>query len=119
MVDNMDYSLASSQQIKESLCRRIEQIRISRNITQVRLAELAGVSEKTIKRLENGQGVSLDTFIRVLIALNLQENLNILLPDPTIRPIERVSNKGKERQRSRPGKTVEQADGWTWGDERE
>ena len=116
MFYNIEFSTANSSQIEAALCNRLESIRLSRNITQARLAEEAGVSTRTIGRLEKGQGVSLDTFIRVMTALGIQQNLEALLPDPTVRPIERVGLKSRERQRARPAKSGDEAPAWSWGD---
>lgn len=113
---NIDFSVATSGQIETALCKRLENIRLSRNITQVQLAEEAGVSPRTIGRLEKGQGVSLDTFIRIMMALGVQQNLEALLPDPTVRPIERVGMSAGERKRARPSKSVEELPTWSWGD---
>jgi len=114
-----DFAIASSAQIETALCARLEQIRLARNITQAQLAEEAGVSLRTIGRLEKGQGVSLDTFIRVLVALGIQQNLESLLPDPTVRPVERMSAGGKERQRARPRPSDNERSPWAWGDEKD
>jgi len=114
---NIDFSLASSNQIEAALCKRLEDIRLSRNTTQAQLAMEAGVSLRTIGRLEKGQGVSLDTFIRVLTALRIQQNLENLLPDPDVRPIERVDIGGEERKRARPRvRSSDESSGWSWGD---
>jgi transcriptional regulator with XRE-family HTH domain len=111
----IDFHTASSEQIEAALCDRLEQIRLSRNITQQKLADEAGVSLRTIVRMEQGEGVSLDTFIRVLIALGIQNNLETLLPDPSVRPVERVGL-GKERKRARPQPEDEKPAQWAWGD---
>ncbi len=103
---NIEFSVATSDQIEAALCKRLESIRLSRNITQAQLAEEAGVSPRTIGRLEKGQGVSLDTFIRIMMALRIQQNLEALLPDPTVRPIEGVGMDDAERKRARPTKPV-------------
>jgi transcriptional regulator with XRE-family HTH domain len=116
MADNIDFSVATSQQIEAALCKQLERIRLSRNVTQVQLAAEAGVSPRTIGRLEKGQGVSLDTFIRVLTALGIQQNLQSLLPDPTVRPIERITAGGGERQRARPARADRPPPAWAWGD---
>ena len=115
----IDFNVATSQQIELSLCEQIGKIRLVRNLTQEQVAVKAGVSLKTIGRLERGQGSSLDTFIRVMIALGLQSNLMSLLPDPDIRPIERVTERGSERQRARPISSSESETPWKWGDEKE
>jgi putative transcriptional regulator len=117
--ENNTFALASSEQIEAALCARIEQIRLARNTTQAKLAEEAGVSPKTIWRLEQGQGVSLDTFIRVLTALGLDRHLETLLPDPTIRPVERTGKTGKERKRARPNQSKREDSTWVWGDEKD
>ena len=116
MTHKIDFHLASSEKIEGALSRRLEEIRLSRNITQSRLAREAGVSRSTITRLvQDGKGISLDSFIRIMQALQLQGHLEALLPDPTIRPLERIKMKGKRRQRARPRKTEKQE--WTWDDE--
>ena len=115
----IDFSIATSDQIEAVLCKRIESIRLSRNITQEQLADEAGVSIRTIGRLEKGQGVSMDTFIRVMIALRIQQNLETLLPDPTVRPIERIGLDAGERKRARPTKSKNELPTWSWGDEEE
>jgi transcriptional regulator with XRE-family HTH domain len=112
----IDFSVATSDQIEAALCKRLENIRLSRNITQIQLADEAGVSPRTIGRLEKGQGVSVDTFIRVLTALGIQQNLEALLPDPTVRPIERIDIGGGERKRARPGLSSDERAIWSWGD---
>lgn len=116
MAYKIDFSVATSDQIEAALCERLENIRLSRNITQIQLAKEAGVSPRTIGRLEKGQGVSVDTFIRVLTALGIQQNLEALLPDPTVRPVERVGIGGGERKRARPGLHSDEGAMWSWGD---
>jgi transcriptional regulator with XRE-family HTH domain len=113
---NIEFSIATSDQIEAALCKRLESIRLSRNTTQAQLAEEAGVSPRTIGRLEKGQGVSMDTFIRTMMALNIQQNLEALLPDPTVRPIERVGMGAGERKRARPTKSSDELPTWSWGD---
>jgi putative transcriptional regulator len=113
---NIDFSVAASDRIETALCKRLESIRLSRNITQAQLAEEAGVSPRTIGRLEKGQGVSMDTFIRIMMALSIQQNLEALLPDPTVRPIERVGMGAGERKRARPTKSIDELPTWSWGD---
>jgi transcriptional regulator with XRE-family HTH domain len=116
MTDSVDFLVASSGQIETALCRRLESIRLSRNMTQRQLAEQAGVSLRTIGRLEKGEGVSLDVFIRVLAALKIQQSLESLLPDPSVRPIERVRGGASERKRARPRRAANEPAAWSWGD---
>jgi transcriptional regulator with XRE-family HTH domain len=119
MAYKIDFSMASSEQIEAALCERLAHIRLTKNLTQAQLAKEAGIALKTIGRMEQGLGISLDTFIRVLAALGIEDHLNALLPDPTIRPVERVQTGGVERKRARPKQTADENKPWAWGDETE
>ena len=116
MTQKIDYLLASPEAIESSLGNKLERLRLSKNINQSALADEAGVSRRTITRLENGEGTSLDTFIRVMRALGIVDRLETLLPDPATRPIERIRLGGRERKRARMKKTSG-AEAWTWGPE--
>jgi len=115
MTHKVHFATASSEAIINALGRRLDEIRLSRNISQARLAEEAGVSRSTLTRLADGQPVSLDSFVRVMQALRLTDQLAALLPDPAVRPVDRVRLKGTERQRA-SGKRRESSE-WTWGEE--
>ncbi|PKO05751.1 MAG: transcriptional regulator [Chloroflexi bacterium HGW-Chloroflexi-3] len=118
MNNKLDFSFATTEQIEKYLCNQMKNCRLGLNITQAHLAAEAGIDVRTIRRLELGEGVSLDTFIRVLKALKLQGNLNHLLPDFSVRPIDRVRFKGRERMRARPVKTKHKESTWIWGDDK-
>jgi transcriptional regulator with XRE-family HTH domain len=98
---------------------RMARIRLSRNLTQARLAREAGASVSSIKRIELGENTSLDTFIRVLMALNLEDHLSGFLPNPDVRPVERIRREGRERKRARGHAVVAKASEWAWGEEGE
>jgi transcriptional regulator with XRE-family HTH domain len=117
MQKNIDFSIATSDQIEGFLCNQLKNIRLIRNFTQAHLAKESGISIGTIRRFEEGKNASLNTFIRILMALDLQQNLETLLPDPAIRPIERVNTGGSERQRARPIQSDTYNSTWVWGDE--
>ena len=112
------YETMPDAQIEAILCSRMESIRLNRNITQADLAREAGVSTRTIRRMEQGEGISLATFIRVLKALKLLYRLDILLPPEQVQPIERVQKAARPRERA-SGKRKRDSDNppWTWGDE--
>lgn len=114
MKPKTDFSNAPSERVVAALGQRLDAIRLSRNITQATLARDAGVSRSTMTRLADGQGVSLDSFVRVVQALKLGEHLEALLPDADVRPVERLRFEGGERQRARAKKKTSSA--WEWGD---
>ncbi len=73
------------------------------------------ISERTLRRMESGDGATVDSLARVLLALKIAQNLDLLVPDPRVRPIERVRTGGTERQRSRSAKSDQPTKQWRWG----
>ena len=110
-------ALGTALELQAEVGRRLARLRLARNVTQQRLAREAGIGLRTLRRLEAGQPTSLDTFLRVVIALELGDGLLIAIPSYDIRPIERVENRGKERRRARPKAGSQRSEPWTWGDE--
>lgn len=116
MAQKIDYVVASPEAIESELGQKLDRLRLSKNINQSTLAKEAGVSRRTISRMENGEGISLDTLIRVMRALGVVDRLATLLPDPATRPVERIKLGGRERKRARMKKTPESG-AWAWGQE--
>ena len=110
-----DFTTSPSAAIAEALCKRLEEIRLSKNISQAELARQAGVSRSTMTRIADGQSISLDSFIRVIKALGLADHLAALLPDPSVRPVELVTHEGRHRRRATGKRKSTQS--WSWGDE--
>jgi len=102
--------------IEHALSQKVEEIRLKRNITQSRLAHEAGVSRSTMTRLtQQGKGISLDSFIRILKALHLADKLEMLLRNSNISPLEELKRAQRpKRQRARTKKQEQKK--WTWTD---
>src|SRR6188508_3428843 len=103
----------------QELGARLRAARLSRNLSQERLAEEAGVGRVTLQRLEEGRvNASLSILIRVLRALDLSEGLDQLIPAPGPSPLEEAERRGRPRRRAGAQRRQEQRDkGWRWGDE--
>lgn len=84
------------------LGRRLERHRIAADLTQAALAERAGVSKRTLERIEAGLGSELASLLRVLRALDLLGGVDALIPDLPASPLEELKRKGRERRRVRP-----------------
>lgn len=85
-------------------------------MTQQELANEAGISLRTLQRLEDGENTSLDTLVRIMMGLGIQENLSLLFPDPHIRPVDMVRSTRKAKQRARPKKQQTTPKKWEWGE---
>lgn len=110
----------SDEAILRELGIRLTAARLARNLTQAALAEQAGVSKRTVERLESGEvAARMSGFVRVCRALKMLERLDALVPSPTVSPVQQLKFAGRQRQRASGGRrpaTVARSR-WTWGDE--
>ena len=93
--------------------------RLNRNLTQAALAAQAGVSTPTVQRIEQGNSTQAANLLRILRALKLLDNLEALIPEPPVSPIQQARLRGKLRQRaSSPSSGIrEPSPEWRWEDE--
>ncbi len=101
------------------LGERLARCRLNRNRTQSEVAAEAGVSKRTVERLETGHSAQLSSLIRVLRALGLLGNLDRLVPEPLPSPMQQLELQGRIRERASKPRAAPQAEDrkWTWGDE--
>jgi transcriptional regulator with XRE-family HTH domain len=109
---------ATDDAVLTELGSRLARIRLERNLTQAQLAEQAGISKRTIERLEKGAvATQFSGFVRVCRVLDLLERLDSLVPEPVPSPVEQLKLRGRQRQRASTIKVVKSAGKkWQWGD---
>ncbi|WP_458762833.1 helix-turn-helix domain-containing protein [Cupriavidus basilensis] len=78
--------------------------RIHRNIDQATLSERAGISVRSLRNLESGNGSSLHTLCAVLKAMGRETWLDTIAPVPTINPL-MLTRQAKPRQRASKPRT--------------
>jgi len=106
--------------ILRELGDRLAAARLARNLTQAALAEEAGVSKRTVERLESGEVASrLSALVRVCRVLGLLGRLDALVPPPALSPVDQLKLAGRRRQRASGSRVPAKrpAKRWTWGDE--
>ena len=100
---------------------RLERRRIDAGLTQAELAEEAGISKRSVERIEAGHSTDFVMLLRVLRVLNLLEALDQLVSDLPQSPL--VLLKGRGRTRKRVGHSRRRPDGtaapkpappWKW-----
>lgn len=98
---------------------RLARIRVERNLTQAQLAEQAGVSKRTVERLESGAVANqLSSFIRVCRVLDVLDRFDTLISEPVPSPVAQLKLRGKQRRRAYTAKVKKRAaKKWQWGDE--
>ena len=80
---------------------RIRETRIWQDKTQAELALASGVTPLTVAKIEKGKSVSTLILISVLRELGLLENLENLVPEAKISPLQLKKIQGKKRSRVR------------------
>ncbi len=111
--DNMHKQKDYREYIRE-LGQKIKTYRIMKELSQQDLEDKTGVSKRSISRLEQGESVQVDNLFKILLALDLGDNIELLVPDQTKRPsfyLEKTDNKPK-RVRKKTEKNE-----FKWGDE--
>ena len=105
----------SCQEYLNDLGRKIKLYRISLEMSQQELADKTGISKRSISRIEQGESVQMNSLFTILIALDLGDNIELLVPDQSRRPsfyLEKQENMPK-----RVRKKTEKKD-FKWGDEK-
>lgn len=91
----------SDPMILQRLGSRIRDYRVRMEMTQGDLAEKSGVSMGTVVRLEHGDTVSVLLLISILRTLGVLENIENLLPELSISPMQMRKMQGGKVQRVR------------------
>jgi transcriptional regulator with XRE-family HTH domain len=74
----LDFAFATHDEICKGVGAQLKALRLARSLAQADLAARSGVSEKTIKNIENKGQASLDSAVRVVVALGLADQLQTL-----------------------------------------
>ncbi len=85
----VDFTLALPDEVCAELGARVRTRRILKNLSIGELSQRVGVTEKTVGNLERTGRCTLDTFVKVLEALNAMAELQSVLA-PQTRSIEQM-----------------------------
>lgn len=98
----------SDREIIKKIGEKIRYLRLRQNITQQQLAEDTQLSLSTIKKIERGEGSTLDSFLRILRILGRLDDLSNLVEEEGLSPVEYYEMtqilKKKERKRASKSK---------------
>ena len=67
----MRFDFYTPSEISKSLGKLLKQQRLYQNLTQVELAQRAGIGLSTVSRIESGEGGTLDNVIRYAMSVGL------------------------------------------------
>jgi transcriptional regulator with XRE-family HTH domain len=94
-----DFMMATTPEICAELGRRLRTRRLMQGWTQVELAQRSGLSSGTIKNLERRGQASLESFVKVIAALGLADDLGELfrLKVVSIAAMEKAERANRQR----------------------
>jgi transcriptional regulator with XRE-family HTH domain len=100
----MKWNSLSDTDIVVEIGKRLKEYRLKKRFTQQELAEMAGISIFSVAQIERGKAVSVSILLPVLRTLRLLENLELLLPEIGLSPVELLKLRGKIPKRIRAKK---------------
>ncbi len=109
--------LLTDDAVLSELGGRLSRCRIELGLSQAKLAQQAGVSKRTVERIEAGAATQTNTLIRILRELQLLERMETLVPDTVPSPMDLLKLKGRERKRAPRKGGSPSGKPWQWGDQ--
>jgi len=103
--------LTPESEILRELGRRLARVRKQQGYTQIQLAEQAGLGVATLRRIEGGQDGQMESWLKLLKALDQMPSVEALLPESLRSPMAEVK---KYARKHKPSNTVREV---AWGDE--
>lgn len=97
----MKYDFYNNNEIFELIGKKLQEYRVSKNISQKQLSKITGVSRSRISDIENGSPSSLVSLIEIMRALKILDNIELLIPSVVKSPREVLKETLKKRKRAR------------------
>lgn len=91
-MNNTFLNQKTPNEIAKSLAEKIKQHRKKLKISQENLAQKSGVSLGSIKRFETKYEISLQSFVKIAIALDLDKDFDNLFTSKTYTSIDEIIN---------------------------
>jgi len=97
----ISFVITPPDEIALELAARLKARRLARNLTQEGLSKRSGVPLGTLKKFERTGAVSLQSFIRLLVALKEEAALENLLKERDFKTLDQVLSEPKTPKRGR------------------
>lgn len=92
---------ARHDRLQRQLGEAVRRLRLERDIDQITVCEIAGVSRRTLINLEQGRGATTATLVSVMDALSAADWIDALSPPAPISPMA-LWRLQQEQQRKQP-----------------
>ncbi len=107
----------SEKAVLREMGERIRECRVALNFTQIEFADQCGISTSTVVRIEAGDDSKLSNYIKILSALDMLANINLLIPE-TKQDFKLLFENKHTRKRVRKT-NLNSSSGWVWGEDKE
>jgi len=107
-------NMLTDEAILAEIGQRISSRRVELNMTQAEVAKKTGMAKRTVENIESGASGQMSTIIRIFRVLDLMENLDRLIPEPGLKPMDLLKQKRKIRIRASRKKTKKKGIGKSW-----
>ncbi len=94
---HMNFVTMTDEAIAAEIGRRLEQLRLERNLTQQQLADEIGITRSTYGQLVRGRG-TLTNFIALLRVLDRLDLVEGFVPERPFSPLEQLNLAGRTRK---------------------
>ena len=84
----MKFELKTTGEVAQTLAERMKNLRLQKKWKRLTLAERAGVSEASLRRFEQKSRISLESFLKLLLALGRLDEIDELLQPSTLKSID-------------------------------
>lgn len=101
----MNFLSMTDQAVAAEIGRRLEQMRLERDITQQELADTIGISRVSYRSLIQGKG-KFTNVVALLRALDQMDLVEQFVPEATFSPMEQLKLKGRKRRRASGTRTT-------------
>jgi len=74
-------SITTSQEMQQKIAQKVRAKRLALDLSQLSLAEKSGVSYGVLKKFERTGQISLESLLKLALALGAMDDFNTLFPD--------------------------------------
>ena len=103
---NYEWVSMSDKAIISFIGEYLKHQRLNQNITQAKIAEIAGINRWTMSKIENGEPISLISLIQILRALNLLNVLDVFKVQTQLSPLDLAKIERQKRKRARDNDNI-------------
>ncbi|MGB8635787.1 MAG: helix-turn-helix transcriptional regulator [Rhodanobacteraceae bacterium] len=89
----------TAMELQADLGSRLRELRKGMGLSQAELARDSGISERSIRNLEKGEGSSIHTLVLVLKALGADGDIEAIAPAPSVSPMRELSKRASRSGR--------------------